>query len=128
MPSIPPSRVPNTQINARLGLLFSSGTMAGSMVLNTYSGLTSASITVLLAILTVLDYTGRVQTWHVITIAGLFSLAAGLGGKSLVWGPVANAIVWGLAFSTLLTLIVIPLLYRLFMPGSYLLNRTADTD
>jgi len=55
-------------------------------------------------------------------------LAAGLGGKSLVWGPVANAIVWGLAFSTLLTLIVIPLLYRLFMPGSYLLNRTADTD
>jgi len=35
------------------------------------------------------------------TIAGLFSLAAGLGGKSLVWGPVANAIVWGLAFSTL---------------------------
>jgi multidrug efflux pump subunit AcrB len=49
------------------------------------------------------------------TIAGLFSLATGLGGKSLIWGPVATAIVWGLAFSTLLTLIVIPLLYRLFM-------------
>ena len=29
------------------------------------------------------------------TIAGLFSLATGLGGKSLVWGPVATAIVWG---------------------------------
>lgn len=55
------------------------------------------------------------------TIAGLFSLAVGLGGKSLVWGPVANAIVWGLGFSTTLTLIVIPLLYRLFMPASYLL-------
>ena len=34
------------------------------------------------------------------TIAGLFSLAAGLAGKSLVWGPVATAIVWGLAIST----------------------------
>jgi multidrug efflux pump subunit AcrB len=49
------------------------------------------------------------------TIAGLFSLATGLGGSSVVWGPVATAIVWGLAFSTVLTLLVIPLLYRLFM-------------
>jgi multidrug efflux pump subunit AcrB len=49
------------------------------------------------------------------TIAGLFSLATGLGGHSLIWGPVAASIVWGLAFSTVLTLIVIPLLYRLFM-------------
>lgn len=55
------------------------------------------------------------------TIAGLISLATGLGGESLIWGPVATAIVWGLAFSTILTLIVIPLLYRLFMPRSYLL-------
>jgi multidrug efflux pump subunit AcrB len=54
------------------------------------------------------------------TIAGLFSLATGLGGKSLVWGPVATAIVWGLAFSTALTLILIPLLYRLFMTRSRL--------
>jgi len=49
------------------------------------------------------------------TIAGLFSLAVGLGGKSLIWGPVASAIVWGLAFSTLLTLFVIPYLYQAFM-------------
>ncbi|MDT8383888.1 MAG: efflux RND transporter permease subunit [Gammaproteobacteria bacterium] len=49
------------------------------------------------------------------TIAGLFSLAAGLAGESLIWGPVASAIVWGLAFSTVLTLFVIPLLYRAFM-------------
>jgi len=49
------------------------------------------------------------------TIAGLSSLALGLGGKSLIWGPVATAIVWGLAFSTFLTLLVIPLLYRLSM-------------
>ncbi|NMG14897.1 efflux RND transporter permease subunit [Aromatoleum bremense] len=49
------------------------------------------------------------------TIAGLFSLAAGLGGKSLMWGPVAASIVWGLGFSTLLTLFAIPLIYRLAM-------------
>jgi multidrug efflux pump subunit AcrB len=49
------------------------------------------------------------------TIAGLFSLAIGLGGKSLIWGPVASSIVWGLAFSTVLTLFVVPLLYRIFM-------------
>ena len=59
------------------------------------------------------------------TIAGLFSLATGLGGKSLIWGPVATAIVWGLAFSTLLTLVVIPLLYRLFMGRSRLARPTA---
>ncbi len=52
------------------------------------------------------------------TIAGLFSLATGLGGHSLIWGPVATAIVCGLAFSTVLTLFVIPLLYRLFMKNS----------
>ena len=52
------------------------------------------------------------------TIAGLFSLATGLGGQSLIWGPVATAIVWGLGFSTLLTLFVVPLLYRLSMRGA----------
>ena len=49
------------------------------------------------------------------TIGGLFSLAFGIGGQSLLWGPVAASIVWGLAFSTLLTLFVVPLLYLAFM-------------
>lgn len=49
------------------------------------------------------------------TMAGLFSLATGLGGKSLLWGPVASAIVWGLGFSALLTLFIMPLLYGLVM-------------
>ena len=49
------------------------------------------------------------------TVAGLFSLAVGLGGHSLVWSPVAIAIVWGLLFSSLLTLFVIPLLYQMSM-------------
>ncbi|MDM7457206.1 MAG: efflux RND transporter permease subunit [Tepidimonas sp.] len=49
------------------------------------------------------------------TIGGLVSLAFGLGGHSLLWGPVASAIVWGLLVSTLLTLFLVPLLYLVFM-------------
>lgn len=49
------------------------------------------------------------------TIAGLFSLAFGIGGRSLLWGPVAASIVWGLAFSAVLTLFVVPPLYCQFM-------------
>jgi multidrug efflux pump subunit AcrB len=45
------------------------------------------------------------------TLGGLFSLAFGLGGKSLLWGPVASSMFWGLLFSTLLTLFIIPLIY-----------------
>jgi len=56
------------------------------------------------------------------TVAGLFSLATGLGGKSLLWGPVATAIVWGLIVSTALTLFVVPLLYRQFMRYSQLVK------
>ena len=52
------------------------------------------------------------------TIGGLLSLAMGLGGDSLIWKPVANAIVWGLGFSATLTLFIIPILYRLFMRRS----------
>jgi multidrug efflux pump subunit AcrB len=48
-------------------------------------------------------------------IAGLFSLATGMGGHSKLWGPVATSIVWGLGFSTVLTLFLVPLLYSLFM-------------
>ncbi len=51
------------------------------------------------------------------TIAGLFSLAIGLGGKSLVWGPMAASLVWGLMVATALTLFTMPALYRLAMQG-----------
>ncbi len=51
------------------------------------------------------------------TIAGLFSLAVGLGGHSLLWGPVASSIVAGLAVASVLTLFIIPTLYRAFMRG-----------
>jgi multidrug efflux pump subunit AcrB len=49
------------------------------------------------------------------TVAGLLSLALGIGGKSLLWGPVASAIVWGLGVSTGLTLFAVPILYFVFM-------------
>ncbi len=49
------------------------------------------------------------------TVGGLFALAFGIGGKSLLWGPVAASIVWGLVFSTMLTLFIVPLLYQGFM-------------
>lgn len=52
------------------------------------------------------------------TVAGLFSLATGLGGESLLWGPVASSIMWGLAVGTIMTLFVIPLIYRSAMSRS----------
>jgi len=52
------------------------------------------------------------------TVAGLFSLAVGLGGHSLIWAPVATAIVWGLIFSSFLTLFIVPVLYETFMQRS----------
>lgn len=47
------------------------------------------------------------------TMSGLMALALGLGGHSLMFSPVATAIVWGIFVSTLLTLFTIPLLYRI---------------
>jgi len=49
------------------------------------------------------------------TIGGLFALATGLGGKSLLWGPVATSMVFGLFVATTLTLFVLPVLFRSFM-------------
>ncbi len=45
------------------------------------------------------------------TMAGLASLCFGWGGESLLWGPLAAAIFYGLGISTLLTLYCIPALY-----------------
>ncbi len=62
------------------------------------------------------------------TIGGLFSLAVGLGGKSLMWGPVAASIVWGLGFSTVLTLFAIPLIYRMFMRSHHRFDSDQGAD
>ncbi len=50
------------------------------------------------------------------TIGGLASLAFGIGGESLLWQPVAGAIVWGLSIATVMTAFIVPLIYRLCMP------------
>ena len=49
------------------------------------------------------------------TIAGLFSLATGLGGKSNLWGPVAASMVFGLFVATTMTLFLVPILFRCFV-------------
>jgi len=48
------------------------------------------------------------------TIAGLLPTAIGIGGRSVVWGPMASTIIFGLLFSTLTALLFIPCLYGLF--------------
>lgn len=45
------------------------------------------------------------------TIAGLFPMAVGLGGKSDMWAPMASTIMFGLIFSTIGTLLIIPCIY-----------------
>jgi ATP-dependent Zn protease len=50
----------------------------------------------------------------------------GWGGKSLLWGPVASSIVWGLLFSTVLTLYIVPLFYLIFMRRSHLASGRND--
>jgi multidrug efflux pump subunit AcrB len=45
------------------------------------------------------------------TIAGLTPTALGLGGKSPVWSPMASTIIFGLFFSTVTALVLIPCLY-----------------
>lgn len=44
-------------------------------------------------------------------LGGLLALAFGLAGQSLLWGPLAAAIVWGMAVATPLTLFATPMLY-----------------
>ncbi len=62
------------------------------------------------------------------TVAGLFSLAVGLGGHSLIWAPVATAIVWGLLFSSMLTLFIVPVLYQIFMQRSKRRQRNKNSN
>ena len=48
------------------------------------------------------------------TVLGLSPMALGLFGVDQFLKPMAIAIVWGLSFSTILTLVVIPCVYRIF--------------
>ncbi len=53
----------------------------------------------------------------VTTILGMLPMALGLGGKSPLWSPLANAFVWGISFSTTLLLILVPCAYLMVEDG-----------
>jgi len=110
--------------------LFFSGTPFSTTVL--YSGVALAGIAVndsivLISFINELRREGMAVTQAVIkaaetrlrpilltsltTIAGLLPTALGLGGKSVVWGPMASTIIFGLIFSTLTALLLIPCFY-----------------
>jgi multidrug efflux pump subunit AcrB len=48
------------------------------------------------------------------TIGGLLPTALGIGGVSPVWGPMASTIIFGLVFSTLGSVFLVPCLYGIF--------------
>jgi multidrug efflux pump subunit AcrB len=54
----------------------------------------------------------------VTTIGGLLPTAVGLGGYSVVWSPMASTIIFGLLFSTITALTVVPALYGLLYDRS----------
>ncbi|MCJ7683404.1 MAG: efflux RND transporter permease subunit, partial [Desulfobacteraceae bacterium] len=65
------------------------------------------------------------------TICGLAPMAFGLGGKSVFWAPLATAIMWGLAFATILILFMVPAFFAILEDIGYLIRhrkrRKADT-
>ena len=52
------------------------------------------------------------------TILGMLPLAIGLGNGAEMWQPMGIAIIGGLTFSTVLTLVAVPVLYYVFMGRS----------
>jgi multidrug efflux pump subunit AcrB len=56
------------------------------------------------------------------TIFGLAPMAFGLGGKSPFWAPLATAIMWGLAFATILILSMVPAYYAILQDLRYLVR------
>jgi HAE1 family hydrophobic/amphiphilic exporter-1 len=48
------------------------------------------------------------------TILGMFPLAFGVGEGSEIWKPMGIAIIGGLTFSTVLTLVIVPVVYSIF--------------
>ena len=47
------------------------------------------------------------------TVAGISTVAYGIGGKDPFLQPMALTITWGLIFATILTLIIIPCIYAI---------------
>jgi len=49
-------------------------------------------------------------------------MAIGLGGKSPLWAPMATAIMWGLGFSTILILSMVPAYYAILEDIGYFIR------
>ena len=49
----------------------------------------------------------------VTTIGGLIPMAFFASGASKTWQPMAVTIIWGIAFATILTLFLIPVIYKI---------------
>jgi len=60
------------------------------------------------------------------TILGMIPMAIGMGEGSEMWQPMGVAVVGGLTFSTILTLLVIPALYSVFNAGEVKKERVAN--
>ena len=60
------------------------------------------------------------------TILGMLPLAIGTGEGSEIWQPMGVAVVGGLTFSTILTLLVIPAVYSVFNAGEAKKERVAN--
>ena len=59
----------------------------------------------------------------VTTVLGLLPLALGWGGTSKIWSPFASSFAWGLAFSTVVTLVIEPALYHIVQDAVSFLRR-----
>ena len=123
--------VPFGMIGAMVGLLFSNATLS---IIAMFGIVALAGIVVNDSIV-LIDFINKYRErghnrWYAIlkggsvrlrpiiltsvtTIFGLIPMALGLGGKSPIWQPMANTIIFGLAFATIMTLFVMPALYAI---------------
>ncbi|MDR1984515.1 MAG: efflux RND transporter permease subunit [Prevotellaceae bacterium] len=62
------------------------------------------------------------------TILGMLPLAIGSGVGSEIWKPMGIAIIGGLTFSTMLTLLVIPVLYALLVSNKAFRKKNTNED
>ena len=59
------------------------------------------------------------------TVLGMIPMAIGLGEGSEMWKSMGMTVAWGLAFSTLITLIIVPTVYAVFAKNGVKRRRKA---
>lgn len=64
----------------------------------------------------------------VTTVVGLAPLALGMGGYSKIWSPFASSFVWGLAFSTVVTMLYVPAAYLIAKDVARVFRPHSDAD